>query len=415
MSRAPSPSLCALIVAVVVASTTGARAHAPPSTTTSTSTSTTSTTGSTPSDSPLGQTEVTAFRARMDAMAAALTAILPDATSAGPVDAARAARLKAGLVTLKAASHDLSSSRGAGLPDGDPTLNVVLDELRGAVDDVANSAPDRLPQATLAMVSACIACHTRMPARSASFAMAKVDDEVDADVRADIYAATRRFDDARVAYRAVVFDEAFAAAEPWRYERAVRRALAVEVRVKGDLKAARALTEQVLATPGAEGLWPAAAAWKTSLGQWRSDVADGDDSALDDTGRLAMAARLMNRALEGGSLLGDASADIDLLRATALLHQLLASRTGVLASMRAQALSWLGVAYERLNDLDIWGLSMFYDDAAIVALPHSPLARACLARYERNARELFSGNSGAALPAPIAARLKVLQALSAPK
>ena len=47
--------------------------------------------------------------------------------------------------------------------------------------------------------------------------------------------------------------------------------------------------------------------------------------------------------------------------------------------------------------------------ACVEALPHTPLARSCLARYERATLELFSGNSDAPLPAAMKQKLEALR------
>jgi hypothetical protein len=344
-----------------------------------------------------------AFRANMHALAGVLASLLPDALQQGQVDDARAARLKSGIAALQQVSHALSAIPGTALPDADPTLGIVMGELMRSVDDVEHSRPDRLPQTALSLASTCIACHTRTKAPSVDAGLAAVDGTLDPDVRADIFAATRRFDDARRAYRDVVFDEVFAAKEPWRWERAVRRGMALEVRVHDDAKAASALVAQVLATPTAESLWPAADAWQQDLLAWRLERVDDADRGF------ARAARLMNLAIEQRRPDGDASAEILFLRASAALHQALSSATTLTPAERAQALAWLGIAYENLTDLDVWGLFLFYDAACVEALPHTPLARSCFARYERAILELFSGNGGAPLPAAMKQKVEALR------
>lgn len=339
----------------------------------------------------------------MDALAGVLASVLPDALQRGPVDDARAARLKTGIAALQQVSHALSAMPGTALPDADPTLGIVMAELVRSVDDVEDSRPDRLPQTALSLASTCIACHTRTKAPSIGVGLAPVDDALEPDVRADIFAATRRFDDARRAYRDVVFDEGFAAKEPWRWERAVRRGLALEVRVHDDAKAASALVAQVLSTATAESVWPAADVWQQDLLAWRLERVDDADRGF------ARAARLMNLAIEQRRPDGDASAEILFLRATAALHQALSSTTTLTPAERAQALAWLGIAYENLTDLDVWGLFLFYDAACVEALPHTALARSCFARYERATLELFSGNSGARLPADLRQKVEALR------
>jgi hypothetical protein len=342
----------------------------------------------------------------MDALAGVLASVLPDALQRGPVDEARAARLTAGIAALQQVSHSLSALPATALPDADPTIAIVMGELVRTVDDVDHSRADRLPQTALSLASTCIACHTRSPAPSIALSMAPVEAGLANDVRADIFAATRRFDEARVAYRSVVFDEAFAENEPWRWERAVRRALALEVRVHDDPVAASALAAQVLATPSAEALWPAADAWQRDLRAWRREQSDESSGRDDDFDR---AARLMNQALQDRRPRGDASAEIIFLRASAALHRVLSSSAIRSPAQRAQALAWLGVAYEQLTELDVWGLFLLFDAACVEALPQTSLSRSCFARYERATLELFSGTGGTALPPTVKQRLEALR------
>ena len=347
----------------------------------------------------------------MDALAGVLASVLPDALQRGPVDEARAARLTAGIAALQQVSHSLSALPGTALPDADPTIAIVMGELVRTVDDVDHSREDRLPQTALSLASTCIACHTRSPAPSLAAGASPVDKALATDIRADIYAATRRFDEARAAYRSVVFDEGFAENEPWRWERAVRRALALEVRVHDDAVAASALAAQVLATPSAEALWPAADAWQRDLLAWRREQAAGPDHHENrhDGDDFDRAARLMNQALQEPRRRGDAVAEVLLLRATAQLHRVLASSPARSPMQRAQALAWLGVAYEQLTELDVWGLFLLFDAACVEALPHTPLSRSCFARFERATLELFSGTGGTALPPATKQRLEALR------
>jgi hypothetical protein len=376
------------------------------------------------------QAAVAAFRARMDALAVVLTNLLTDAldprlNDGAPEDVPHLARIADSIKTLRSVSHALSATQQAGLPDADPTLELVLSELSEAVVDVHRADRARLPQVALSLSATCIACHSRMPATSVSIGLAPLRADLDGDVKADIYAATRRFDDARAAYRGVVFDEDFAAKNPWRYERALRVGLALEVRVAQSPTGAQALVDQALLTPGAEPLWPAASAWARALKGWRNEP---PQKLTSDVERFDAAAAIMNRALAEPASAGDASDEVLFLRASALLHQALSTRAAeaggggpksarstLSAAQRAQALSWLGVAYERLTDLDVWGSSMFYDAACVETLPHSALARSCVARFERAALERFSGNSGAPLPPALSARLAALKEKARPR
>lgn len=355
-----------------------------------------------------------AFKSNMHGLAAVLGQLLPDALDRRPVDDARAARIRQNAQALAGIAHHLSAMTARDLPDRDPTLGIVLGELSRAIADVERSKPDRLPQTALGLASTCIACHTRMPARDAAMAV-DVDAALDADIQADIYAATRQFTKARAAAKRAVFDEAFAAKDPWRYERVLRRGLAMEVRVANDPAAALALVGRVVDNPSAEGLWETAAAWKKDLTQWRSQqqAQTSTSTQASTSTTFAAAAQLMNEAMQKKRVPGDSSAEVLYLRATSTLHQLLGDKSVALAPLqRAQALSWLGVAYEDLTDLDVWGLYLFYDAACVEAAPHTPLAQGCFDRYERAQLELWSGNGGAPLPAAIGEKVTALRALA---
>jgi hypothetical protein len=351
--------------------------------------------------------DAAAFKSNMHGLAAVLGQLLPDALDRRPVDDARAARIRQNAQALAGIAHHLSAMTARDLPDRDPTLGIVLGELSRAIADVERSKPDRLPQTALGLASTCIACHTRMPASDAAMAV-DVDAALDADIQADIYAATRQFTKARAAAKRAVFDEAFAAKDPWRYERVLRRGLAIEVRVANDPAAALALVGRVVDNPNAEGLWETASAWKKDLAQWKSQ-----QQASTTSTTFAAAAQLMNAAMQKKRVPGDSSAEVVYLRATSTLHQLLGDKSVALAPLqRAQALSWLGVAYEDLTDLDVWGLYLFYDAACVEAAPHTPLAQGCFDRYERAQLELWSGNGGAPLPPAIGEKVTALRALA---
>jgi hypothetical protein len=353
----------------------------------------------------------TSFRSSMDALAGLLASIVPEALARGPVDAARERRLRDGIVGLRGIAEHLRGLPEAQHPDADPTIDVLLGALSRSIDDVAQARADRLPATTLSLASTCIACHTRgAPGPHAPAVTAPLPADLAADVRADVLVASRRFAEARAAYHGVVFDEDFAEREPWRYERAVRRALALAVRVDGDAKEARTLSRRVLDTPGAEALWPAAEEWTTAMDAWSRETTD---KALGNERAYATAQRMVAQATTSARVLGDAGAEIAWLRATAALHKALAGDGGGLSrDERAQALAWLGLAYERLPELDVWGVFFLYDAACVEAAPHTALARDCFARYERAARETWSGNSGAPLPDDVQKRVDELRALA---
>ena len=355
------------------------------------------------SSSPSSRAEAdAAWVARMTALSTMISTILPDALDPEPLNDERRLRLRGQAKALTSLAHDLSKLAPRDRPDRDPTLPLLLRELERTAQSLDRVSDDRLRDVALAAASACIACHTRTDRGPAMprFQPPPVDPRLPLHVRADVFAATRRFPDARQAYADAVKDEAFAGAQPLLWERAVKRGLALEVRVARDPKAALVLVDAVLATSSAESLWPDASAWRESLLSWQRESERRDEPAF------RQAARLMNAALGQQRVPADQSADVTLLRATAHLHDVLADNPKGLE--RAQALSWLGQAYESLRDVDIWSLWLLYDEACVHAAPHTGLAETCYARWERGMLEEHSGNSGMSLPPEVQARAREL-------
>ena len=353
-----------------------------------------------------------AWVARMDALAVSLAAILPEVAMPSPTDAAaRAARderLRQHARALAGLSHGVANAQR--LPDSDPTLPLLSARLESSVAELQKREGDRLRDAVFVVAATCIGCHTRTdrgaPRPRAS--LAPVDPKLPAWLRGDVLAATRRFQEARAAYRVAVADELLAEREPMLWERAVKRALVLDVRVARDPKAALEVVEQVLATPAGKPLYEDAVGWRGSLRRWQKEAERPDSPAELE----AKAERFLDEAASIERTPDGSGADILYLRATAALHELLTREPAPAA--RAQALAGLGLAYEKLKDVDVWALYATYDEACIVAAPHSLLAGECFARLERAMKEDYLGNGGGALPVDIDAKLTSLRALSAP-
>ncbi len=357
--------------------------------------------------------------ARMDALAVALSQLLPDALGDPPSSAeqqeARDERLRKNTRALATLAHDLRMVDPSRLPDNDPTVPLLARELDSAMADVETARGDRLKDASLLVASTCIACHTRTNAGAPRprMRLPAVDPSLPAWVQADVLAATRRFEPARAAYRAVIRDESFAEKEPMLWEHAVKRALVLEVRTARDPRGALEIVEQVLHTPaleGREGMLRDAAGWRTSLRAWAAEP----QRPRTRQALYAQAQRLMDQANALARAPDDSSADILYLRTTSALHELLSKlpADAKAKGVRAQALSWLGESYEALRDVDVWSLYLLYDEACIEEAPHSIIAGECYDRLVRATRVEESGNGGAPLDAVTRARLERLKDLS---
>lgn len=355
---------------------------------------------------PAAAAPTAAWVARMDGLAAALTSLLADA-SAGPIDEEKRLRLRQDIAALRALAHGLNAMDAT--PDADPTIPVLLAELDAAVDDVARADDGRLSDAVFALAWTCMGCHTRAglgsPRPIAS--LAPIAASLPPDVRGTAFAATRRFREARTVFRDAAYDEALAQREPVRWQRSVKGAILLDLRLNHDPKGALDIVDQVLSTPGGEALWEDAAAWRRVLVPMAKTSKPPTRTLA---GLEAEAERLIADAQARGPT--DAGAEILYLRATAVVHELLMRNPP--KTMKAQALAWLGLSYRGLRDLDIWSLHLVYDAACVEAAPHSILAAECYQRWLDGARAAFSGNGGAGLPPDLAARESTLRALAAP-
>jgi hypothetical protein len=361
-----------------------------------------------PADGTLRTQRTDEWVARMDGLAAALTSLLTDATTATPLNDERRQRLRGEVAALRTLAHGLAAMRVT--PDADPTIGFLLHELAGVIDDVGRADDSALPSAALAVAWTCMGCHTRAahgtPRPIAS--LAPVDAKLPADVRGTALAATRRFADALTVFRSAVFDEECAKSEPVRWQRAVKGALLLELRINHDARGALEVVDQVVHTPAGEALWQDAAAWRRVLvpmaqsgRPWPREVA-----ALN-----AEAERLMAEAEARGQ--ADPGREILYLRATSVVHELLMRDPP--KDMRPQALAWLGESYRELRDLDIWSLHLVYDTACVKEAPHSILAQECYARWRDSARAVFTGNGGGELPTELAQQDAALRARAAPR
>ncbi|MBI1944173.1 MAG: hypothetical protein HYS27_00685 [Deltaproteobacteria bacterium] len=365
-----------------------------------------------PASPPLKPEVDAAWVARMDALAVSLAAILPEVAMPTPTDAAarsaRDERLRQHARSLAALAHGVANSER--LPDSDPTVPLLSAKLEASVAELAKRDGERLKDAVFVVAATCIGCHTRTDrgAPRPRTSLAPVDTKLPAWLRGDVLSATRRFQEARAAYRVAVADEKLAEAEPTLWERAVKRALVLDVRVARDPQAALEVVERVLATPAGQPLWQDAIGWRGSLRRWAGEKPNPDSAAELE----AKAERLLDEAAGLERTPDGSGADILYLRATAALHELLARAPA--PAVRAQALAGLGLAYEKLKDVDIWALYATYDEACIEAAPHSLLAGECFTRLERALKEDYLGNAGGALPADLDAKLTRLRALAAP-
>lgn len=357
-----------------------------------------------------------AWTQRMRALNKVLSELLPDITSDARFnDPGRRKRIEKNATELAGFAHDM---KGPTPPDADPSIALIAD----LFDSEAQRAARELKRGNRAYARSilrtvpgfCIGCHTRTigpESSSAAFQIMPKEPFASKLDEAEFFVATRRFDAALDDFERIIGDPAAAQGRQLEWERAVRHALAVSVRVKRDPVRARSIVERVIAAPNApQFLKEDAVKWLDSVKDWQ---AEPTRQAVTEEGLYAEAARLAAKAREMQKYPADRAADIVYFRLSATVHDLL--RQYPQGSHAAEGLMLLGVSYEALRDLDLWTLHELYYAGCIQKAPHTATAQICYRLYEQSVYAGYSGSGGLSLPQDAKGQLDRLKALAIPE
>lgn len=321
------------------------------------------------------------------------------------------------------AKSKASGAQGAGQvvtpPDADPTLVFLSEQFDDSLTRAAKGFKEGHTDYSRALlrttVSYCISCHTRTVTNE-NKPQAGFNDLVSglsSSEQIRFFAATRQFE--RVSE---VFDKAFAtsattgkAATDVRVvdlESAARIALSVAVRVRQDLDEAARIARRVSEHPSApESLKQEAKVWLKAVELWKKEAPTAPST---NDGILASARELVIQAQVLQEHPSDGRGDIAYLKASSLLHDLLKRSPN--ATMKADALYYLGVCYEALRELGFWTLHENYFDACIHTRPHSPRAEVCYARLNDSMTLGYTGTRGTDIPPDVRRYLSTLKNLA---
>ena len=350
-----------------------------------------------------------------------LADLMPDVMSdARFFDPANAKRIEKSSGRLAGLSHSLNADAAinpvASAPaDGDLSIPMIAElfqqEARRA-HQAFKSGQKRYAQGVLASVPGfCLGCHTRHgkgPELSADFLAPRPQFARKLD-QARFEAATRQFDSSLALFSQIIGDPKAAGVSGLDWERASRNALAIAVRVKNDPVLAGHLLDQILSAKDAPYFFrEQAKKWKESIAEWK---AESPSPITSEDGLWVEAKRLSAKAEGRQKYPMDRSGALDYLRATRASHDLLRAYPNGVHSQ--DALFFLGVGYEALQDMELWTLDQLYFEACVRRDPHSVTARSCLLRYEEAVYAGFTGSGGTDIPADIALKLDGLRKLTA--
>jgi hypothetical protein len=374
--------------------------------------------GSAQAQAPAHDKKSKSWNEKMRSLGKTLQALLIDLNSEARFnDPKNFKRIEKNAQEFARLAHDLKpQSKDAPSPDADLSVQIIANqfssEAEHAVSVLKWGHRGYARNVLKSMTGYCIACHTR----SQAVGIPQLTDKNFVDSlkpleRADFLASTRQFEKALEEYEKILADPQTAANRPFDWERAVRSGLAVAVRVLKSPDRALSIVDRVLATPKAASfLKEQASQWKQSLNSWKAEPVSRPQT---EEGYYSLAMKLIADAKSLQKYPADRSADVLYLRASAAVHDLLNFAPN--GSRATDALYLAGLAYEVLNDLNLWDAHEFYYIACIQKSPHTEKARQCFRHYEQSIYGGFTGSSGTDIPKDVRDRLRLLDQLSNPQ
>ncbi len=351
---------------------------------------------------------------RMQELAGVINELLPELSRNTTADADALAKNAKKLSELV---HVLGVNPGGKSmlpPDADPTLVLVQNlferETKRAYRAIKNGHVEYGKGILRASTGYCIACHSRNASGPdfPTITLSPNAESLSRFERAQLLAATRQFDGAIDLLAGLAKDEGYAKERPLEWNRAVKQAMTLAVRVKEDPDRALAILEESGKVNPIQFVRQDAESWKRSLNEWKKEKGK---PANTEAALHRKAKQLMDQAKTIQAFPVDRSADVLYLRATALLHEQL--RVAPKGKLAPEALFLLGKSYEVLGDLQSEPWHELFYESCITQRPHSPLARSCYDAYESSIHFGYSGSGGFSVPEDVQAMLNELRTLAA--
>lgn len=219
--------------------------------------------------------------------------------------------------------------------------------------------------------------------------------------QAGYYVATRQYDHAIQVLETILTSDEDFYESPYEQSGALRKYLAIEVRVRKDPKRAAQTLEKFLAQKKVPHyLAQDTEVWLSSLRNWMPEKKSSKSAE-------AQALALIKQARQKTTSLSDQSGLVEYLRASSLLHE--ATQQTKDPKRLAKQYLLLGGTYDVLSDLGVWDLPEIYFSGCIHTLPNSSTAEACYRYLERGVVAGYSGSAGIMVPIDERLRLKKLR------
>jgi tetratricopeptide (TPR) repeat protein len=354
----------------------------------------------------------TPTRATMRDAFQSLTDLLPLTSSRAAVkDPKNAAAIAQGLDTLAALRHAFPEDPKAQEPATAALSNLFA---RYAADTKRRYDAGELEAVGLrvrTLTSLCFTCHSRERA-PADFA--DVQQRLDAMAlapleKAQVLAATRQFDAALTAYRALLDAKPKNERALLDFARALQDTMAILVRVKDDAPATAALLDGL---GKREDLPPflrgTITAWRADVAAWQKERFDALKATPEALYRRAQ--ELVQKTTGARAFLSDERQDVSYLRASGYLNLALAKNPKL--KTRGEALALLGVCAGALKSPLLWDVDLLFFEACVRENPKTKLAKRCFQQLSDRVYLGYTGSSGTHIPEDELERLAELQGLA---
>jgi len=284
------------------------------------------------------------------------------------------------LTTLKGLSHDVRPTLD--LYALDPVMRYLSIDLTAQFNKIEEAYQTaNYPYARYLLrqtTQYCVGCHAASSIKHSAVVMFKEPSGTMSELeRAEYFSATRRHEEAMLAYERFLSDKKFKKAQPELWEKAVQNLLGITIRIRQD---ASITLEMVSALLDEGGYSPK----QTEMLQvWRSSAKAWQLEGLDKKGKapemLEKARQLMlkgQKIQERGRNFGF----IEYMRAASLLNEVALS--DIPDDLKAQAYLLTGQTSENLRDVFLWMHPEAYYEACIRIKPKSREAKECAKQWE---------------------------------
>lgn len=331
-------------------------------------------------------------------------------------------KFKDNLEKLSKLSHSIKiqadTENSKNLPTVDPSLRFVStlleDNSKQAFEAYKVGQKEWARGLVKQSLGYCFTCHStdRFGPRFDDTEEPKFFKDISEVEKADYLAATRNFDNAYSLYMNAVKNKKLATTSSVDWQRAVRNALAIAVRVKNSAKIASdvvttAMNKEYQANPL---FLSSLQEWKKGIDAWKVDQKRYIDPANEKMS-YEMLQALENKAKRRKSFDADRGAEVEYLRLSASAHEFI--KRYPKSKNIAEVLFILGEAYDGLRGLGgMWMLQDAYWEACIYAKPNSTTSWKCFQAYRDSLTRGFSGSRGLDLPTSLALKLHELMRIA---